>query len=70
MKKPKVIKTIRRKDIPKEVKKRAIKEALLIAEHKTSNYHNDETILGFADWSDTPSGFSFWENIDEAKESL
>lgn len=68
MKEPRVIKTIKNKDIPRDVKKKAIKEARLIAKKKLGDFDDVGEILGFTLWSDTPSGHDFWRKITDAED--
>lgn len=68
MKDPKVIETIKRKDIPDNVKEKAIAEARLIAKQGVANFSDDETLSTFACWKDTPSGDTFWREIEAADE--
>ena len=65
---PKVIETIRNKNISLATKRRAMKEARLIAKGKLAEFIDDPDIDCFAYWSKTPSGHDFWENIDGAKD--
>jgi hypothetical protein len=68
MKDPKAIEAIRRKDVPNNIKIKAVTEARLIAEQNLANFFDVEDICGFADWAETPSGYTFWSKICDAKE--
>lgn len=68
MKDPKVIKTIRNKDVPDNIKKKAIAEARLIAEQGLAGFFDSEMIDGFVCWSNTPSEWAFWNEIYKADE--
>lgn len=67
MKDPRVVETIRSKNISDDVKKKAIKEARLIAKQNLASFQNVQNIGAFAYWTDTPSGHDFWRKIDMAK---
>ena len=64
--KPKVIATIRGKDIPKDMMEKAVKEARLIAKEALANFYDVESIMNFCQWNKTPSGLDFWDKINEA----
>ncbi|KKN01496.1 hypothetical protein LCGC14_1127250 [marine sediment metagenome] len=67
MNEPKVIQTIQNKDIPADVKERAIEEARYVVREKIANYDVGTTkIWNFIAWSRTPSGHDFWHQIDDA----
>ena len=68
MKNPKVIETIKNKDIPDNIKKKAIAEARLIAEQGLATFSDRKHISIFAVWRDTPSGTAFWRRISDADE--
>ncbi|GAH94821.1 unnamed protein product [marine sediment metagenome] len=68
MRDPKVIKTIKNKDIPDDTREKAIEEARLIGKQKLANFSDVEDIAEFAYWEDTPSGHEFWRGISEAGE--
>lgn len=65
---PKVVETIRNRNLPDDVKNKAIDEARQIAEQELANFFDDEDIMCFAIWSETPSGDDFWNSIFEADE--
>ena len=69
MTEPKVIQTIRNKDIPADVKERAIREARDMATWENSDLKfdkNEPRINTFVVWSRTQSGYDFWRHISNA----
>jgi hypothetical protein len=67
MTEPLVLETIRKKDIPLDVKEKAVLEAKMIAEspdpERAYEYFDRPTIDGFCYWSTTPSGNMLWSRI-------
>ena len=70
---PKIIETIKYKDVPDDVKERAIGEIIEIANSRklsrcrNSNFYTTYSIDFAMCWADTPSGHDFWEQIHYAK---
>ena len=69
---PKIIETIKYKDVPSDVKERAIGEIMEIANsRKLSRCRNDsffitDSIDWAITWCETPSGSDFWHLIHNA----
>ena len=69
MRVPQIIETIKRKDIPADVKERAIKEVMEIAASRKKlpcrkrYFYTTTSIDDAMTWRETPSGYDFWRKI-------
>lgn len=68
MTEPKVIATIKGKDLPGAVKNKAIAEARLIAKADIASFWDTADISLFVTWEETPSGSDFWSGIYRAND--
>jgi hypothetical protein len=72
MRVPQIIETIKHKDIPADVKERAIKEVMEIAASRKKLpcrrwcFYATTSIGGAMTWTQTPSGYDFWEKIEKS----
>lgn len=62
-----VIKTIKNKDIPQEVRDKAVAEVLAL-KGDVDHFADHECIGCAFSWREMPSGHRFWSDIDNAKE--